>query len=142
MSADPENEYFSDGMTEEIINALTQLQDLRVAARTSSFAFKGKTSDVSEIGAKLKVATVLEGSVRKVGNRLRIMAQLTNVADGYHLWSERYDREMDDVFAIQDEIASTIAHRLKVTLSGEADEPLVKPPTANLAAYQLYLKGR
>ena len=142
MSADPENEYFSDGITEEIINALTQLDDLHVAARTSSFLFREKGTDIAEVGAKLNVATVLEGSVRKSGNRVRITAQLINVADGYHLWSERYDREMDDVFAIQDEIASTIADRLKVTLSGEADEPLVKPPTANLEAYQLYLKGR
>ncbi len=139
MSADPENEYFSDGITEEIINALTQLDDLHVAARSSSFLFREKGTDIAEVGAKLKVATVLEGSVRKSGNRVRITAQLINVADGYHLWSERYDREMDDVFAIQDEIASTIADRLKVTLS---DEPLVKPPTANLEAYQLYLKGR
>ena len=142
MSADPENEYFSDGITEEIINALTQLDGLHVAARSSSFLFREKGIDIAEVGAKLKVATVLEGSVRKSGNRVRITAQLINVADGYHLWSERYDREMDDVFAIQDEIASTIADRLKVTLSGEADEPLVKPPTANLEAYQLYLKGR
>ncbi|MEE8550854.1 MAG: protein kinase, partial [Gemmatimonadota bacterium] len=142
MSADPENEYFSDGITEEIINALTQLDDLHVAARSSSFLFRDKGTDIAEVGARLKVATVLEGSVRKSGNRVRITAQLINVADGYHLWSERYDREMDDVFAIQDEIASTIADRLKVTLSGETDEPLVKPPTANLEAYQLYLKGR
>jgi TolB-like protein len=106
MSDDPENEYFSDGMTEEIINALTQLKDLRVAARTSCFAFKGKTPDLGEVGAKLKVATVLEGSVRKAGSRLRVTAQLVKVADGYHLWSERYDRELEDVFAIQDEIAS------------------------------------
>ncbi len=142
MSTDPENEYFSDGITEEIINALAQLEDLRVAARTSSFAFKGKASHISEIGAKLNVATVLEGSVRTAGNRLRVSAQLVNVADGYHLWSERYDRQMDDVFAIQDEIATTIADRLKITLAGETKKGLVKPPTANLDAYQLYLKGR
>jgi len=142
MSADEENEYFSDGMTEEIINALTQLKNLRVAARTSSFVFKGQTVDIAEVGATLKVATVLEGSVRKAGSRLRITAQLVNVADGYHLWSERYDREMDDVFAIQDEIATTIADRLKVTLAGTSDESLVKPATENMEAYQLYLKGR
>ncbi|NIN73129.1 MAG: tetratricopeptide repeat protein [Gemmatimonadetes bacterium] len=142
MSDDPETEYFSDGMTEEIINALTQLEDLRVAARTSCFAFKGKALDVGEIGAKLKVATVLEGSVRRAGNRLRITAQLVNVADGYHLWSERYDREMEDVFAIQDDIARAIAGRLQVTLTGEAGERLVEPPTKSLEAYDLYLKGR
>ncbi len=143
MSTDPENEYFSDGITEEIINALAQIDGLHVAARTSSFVFKGKTPDITDVGTKLRVATVLEGSVRKSGNRLRITAQLINVANGYHLWSERYDREIDDVFAIQDEIARTIADRLKVTLSGvTADEPLVKPATKDMRAYQLYLKGR
>ncbi|UCC84285.1 MAG: hypothetical protein JSW46_04975 [Gemmatimonadota bacterium] len=142
LSDDPENEYFSDGMTEEIINALAQLRDLRVAARTSCFAFKGKTPDIAEVGAKLKVATVLEGSVRKAGNRLRITAQLVNVADGYHLWSERYDREMEDVFAIQDEIACAIADRMDVALGRDAGEPLVTPPTENLEAYDSYLKGR
>ena len=142
MSPDPENEYFSDGMSEEIINALTQLKGLRVAARTSSFSFKGKSVDIADVGARLKVETVLEGSVRKAGNKLRITAQLISVADGYHIWSERYDREMDDVFAIQDEIATAIAERLKVALVGETDRPLVKPPTENLEAYQLYLEGR
>ncbi len=142
MSADPENEYFSDGITEEIINALAQLEDLHVAARTSSFSFKGKSPSIAEVGEELKVTTVLEGSVRKAGNRLRITAQLINVADGYHLWSERYDREMDDVFAIQDEIATTIADKLQVTLAGGSDRQLVRPSTENLDAYQLYLKGR
>ncbi|MFB3111384.1 MAG: protein kinase [Gemmatimonadales bacterium] len=142
MSPDPENEYFSDGMSEEIINALTQLKGLRVAARTSSFSFKGKSVDIADVGAKLKVETVLEGSVRKAGNKLRIAAQLISVADGYHLWSERYDREMDDVFAIQDEIATAIAEKLKVALVGRADQALVKRPTENLEAYQLYLEGR
>ena len=103
MSADRENEYFTDGIAEEIINALTKVQALRVASRTSSFAFKGKNEDIGEIGRKLKVATVLEGSVRKAGSRLRVTAQLVNVADGYHLWSERYDRQLEDVFEIQDE---------------------------------------
>ncbi|MFN2603577.1 MAG: protein kinase, partial [Gemmatimonadaceae bacterium] len=97
MSADAENEYFTDGMAEEIINALSKIQSLRVASRTASFAFKGKSEDIAEIGRKLKVSTFLEGSVRKMGNRLRITAQLVNVADGYHLWSERYDREMEDI---------------------------------------------
>lgn len=142
LSPDPENEYFADGITEEIINALAQLKDLRVAARTSSFAFKGRSADLADVGEKLKVATVVEGSVRKAGNRLRITAQLVNVADGYHLWSERYDRELDDVFAVQDEIATAIAKRLEVTLGSAIDEPLVKAPTENLEAYQVYLKGR
>ena len=141
VSGDPENEYFSDGITEEIINSLTKLGDLRVAARTSSFAFKGQNVDVSEAGRKLKVATVLEGSVRQAGNRLRVTAQLINVGDGYHVWSETWDREMDDVFAVQDEIAAAIADRFKVSLAApEAAPP--KPPTKDIRAYQLYLKGR
>jgi serine/threonine-protein kinase len=142
MSDDPGNEYFSDGMTEEIINALTQLKDLHVAARTSCFAFKGKAPHIGEVGNKLNVATVLEGSVRKAGSKLRITAQLVNVADGYHLWSERYDREMEDVFAIQDEIARAIAAKLQVTLVAGVTEQLVRPSTQNLEAYDLYLKGR
>ena len=141
LSGDSEFEYFSEGIAEEIINALTQLPGLHVAARTSSFAFRGPATDLAEVGSKLKVATVLEGSVRKAGNRLRISAQLVKVADGYHLWSERYDREMTDVFAIQDEIAKAIANRLRVTL-GEDGAPLVTPATGNLDAYHLYLKGR
>src|SRR6266480_3037173 len=108
LSGDPEFEYFSEGIAEEIINALTQLPGLHVAARTSSFAFRGPAIDLTEVGAKLKVATVLEGSVRKAGNRLRIGAQLVKVGDGYHLWSERYDREMPDVFAIQDELTKAL----------------------------------
>ena len=116
-SSDPESEYFSDGIAEEIINALAQLPGLQVAARTSSFAFKGKSADIAEVGAKLKVATVLDGSVRKAGNRVRITAQLVNVSDGYHLWSERYDSELDDVFAIQDHIARAIAQRFEVMLA-------------------------
>ena len=142
LSPDPENEYFSDGITEEIINALGHLPGLHVAARTSSFAFKGKSTGIGEVGARLRVATVLEGSVRRAGSRVRITAQLVNVADGYHLWSERYDRELDDIFAIQDAIARTIAHRLELALAGPAGDLLVTPPTENLAAYQLYLKGR
>ena len=117
-SSDPESEYFSDGIAEEIINALAQLPGLHVAARTSSFAFKGKDADIAEVGAKLKVATVLDGSVRKAGNRVRITAQLVNVSDGYHLWSERYDSELDDVFAIQDHIARAISQRFEVMLAG------------------------
>lgn len=105
MSADPEQDYFCDGLAEELINSLTKLKDIRVVARTSAFVFKGKAIDVREIGRKLNVEKVLEGSVRKSGNKLRITAQLINVADGYHLWSEKFDREMEDIFAIQDEIS-------------------------------------
>jgi serine/threonine-protein kinase len=142
MSGDAENEYFSDGISEEIINALAQLPGLHVAARTSAFSFKGRNVDLRTIGDQLGVATVLEGSVRKAGNRLRITAQLIDVADGYHLWSERYDRELTDIFAIQDEIASAIAAKLDVTLGGRVAEQLVKPPTDNVDAYDAYLKGR
>jgi len=142
MSADPDNEYFTDGMAEEIINALNKVQSLRVAARTSSFAFKGKNEDVGDIGRKLKVSTVLEGSVRKMGNRLRITAQLVNVADGYHLWSERYDREMEDVFAIQDDISQAIVKALKVILSEGEKKQIEKARVENVAAYDYYLRGR
>jgi serine/threonine-protein kinase len=142
MSDDPDQEYFCDGMSEEIINALVQLKGLKVAARTSAFSFKGKDVHLQEIADALGVATVLEGSVRKAGTRFRITAQLVNVADGYHLWSERYDRELEDIFAVQDDIARMIADRLKIKLLGGRDEPLVKPPTQNLDAYQLYLRGR
>jgi serine/threonine protein kinase/Flp pilus assembly protein TadD len=142
MSADPENEFFVDGITEEIINALSQIDDLHVAARTSAFSFKGKHVDLRMIGERLNVETVLEGSVRRVGDRLRITAQLVNVADGYHLWSERYDREMKDIFEVQDEIAHSIANRLKVSLESVKGRSLVTAGTQNLEAYQLYLKGR
>jgi serine/threonine-protein kinase len=141
LSADPENEYFADGMTEEIINALVKVKSLHVASRTSSFAYKGKVLDVREIGDKLGVATVLEGSVRKAGNRIRITAQLINVANGYHLWSEAYDRQLEDVFAIQDEISRAIVDALRVQLVGESTR-LVVPETEDLEAYTLYLKGR
>jgi len=141
LSADPENEFFADGITEEIINALTQIEDLRVAARTSAFSFKNKHVDLRIVGDRLNVKTVLEGSVRKAGNRLRIMAELINVADGYHIWSERYDRELKDIFEVQDDIARAIADRLKVALKS-GQEPSVKAGTSNLEAYQLYLKGR
>jgi eukaryotic-like serine/threonine-protein kinase len=142
MSNDAENEYFSDGITEEIINALVQLPDLRVAARTSVFAFKGKNEDMRVIAEKLNVRTVLEGSVRKAGDRIRITAQLINASDGYHLWSERFDRKLDDVFEVQDEIARTIAGKLKVRLTGGGQVPLVRPATGSTEAYELYLQGR
>ncbi|MFC2166282.1 protein kinase, partial [Acidobacteriota bacterium] len=142
MSPEKNQEYFCDGIAEEIINALTQLKDLRVIARTSSFVFKGKHVDVREIGNKLDVGTLLEGSVRKAGNRLRITAQLINVADGSHIWSERYDREMEDVFAIQDEISLAIVDKLKMKLVGQEKAAISKQPTDDLEAYNLYLKGR
>lgn len=142
MSSDPDNEYFSDGITEELLNVLAKVDGLRVTARTSSFAFKGKNEDVKQIGAQLGAKTILEGSVRKSGNRVRITAQLINTTDGYHIWSESYDRQLDDIFEVQEEIASKIVNRLreKLTLE-EKKEPLVKAPTDNLEAYNAYLKG-
>jgi adenylate cyclase len=142
MSNDPENEFFSDGIAEEIINALTKVKALRVASRTSSFGFKGKNEDIGEIGRKLKVHTVLEGSVRKAGNRLRVTAQLINVDDGYHLWSERYDRQLEDVFEIQDEIAGNIVLALRVVLGEDEKRALEKPRTESVQAYEYYLRGR
>ena len=142
MSADPENEYFSDGITEELLNALTRVDGLQVTSRTSAFAFKGKHDDIREIGRKLNVDKVLEGSVRKVGNRVRITAQLINAADGYHIWSENYDRDLHDIFQIQDEISGIIANRLRENLSvADKKDPLIKPATKNVEAYTLYLKG-
>jgi serine/threonine-protein kinase len=142
MSADPENEYFCDGLAEELLNSLSKIEALHVAARTSAFSFKGKDTQVSEIGHALNVNTVLEGSVRKAGNRLRITAQLINVGDGYHLWSERYDREMADIFDIQDEISLAIVDALKMKLLGAEKAAVLKRYTDNTEAYQLYLKGR
>jgi serine/threonine protein kinase/tetratricopeptide (TPR) repeat protein len=139
VSADPENEYFADGMTEEIIAALSRVASLRVAARTSSFSFKNKNPHIKEVAAALSVGSVLEGSVRRSGKRVRITAQLVNVADGYQLWSERYDRELTDIFELQDEIAGEIARRLQVSLVGA---PARERRTKNLEAYDLYLKGR
>lgn len=141
MSPDPENEYFGDGLAEELINALTQLKGLHVAARTSAFAFRGRETDIREIGRTLGVSTVLEGSVRRAGNRLRVTAQLVSIADGYHLWSKRYDREMDDIFAIQDEITTAIVGQLRVELFGKQKERIVRRYTEDLEAYDLYLKG-
>ena len=141
MSADPEQEYFCDGMAEEIINALTHIEDLRVIARTSTFYFKGKDVKVQDIGKELDVETVLEGSVRKAGNKLRITAQLINISDVSHLWSEKYDRELEDVFAIQDEISLAIVEALKVKLLKQEEEAVIKRHTENTEAYKLYLKG-
>ena len=142
MSPQRDQAYFCEGMAEEIINALTALDGLHVASRTSAFLAKAKSFDIAEIGTRLKVGAVLEGSVRKAGNRLRVTAQLTTVSDGYHLWSERYDREMDDVFAVQDEIARSVVGQLKVELLGVSGAPLVKRPTDDLEAYHFYWKGR
>ncbi len=142
MSNDTEQQYFCDGMAEDIINELAHLKDLQVVARTSSFAFRDKNLDIREIGRKLGAQSIVEGSVRKAGNRLRITAQLINVADGYHLWSERYNRELEDVFAIQEEISNAIVNALKIELTGETDTPVLKRYPNNLEAYDLYLKGR
>ena len=142
MSADPDNEFFADGITEDILNALTQIADLHVAGRTSSFSFKGRNVDLRTIGEQLNVSTVLEGSVRRAGNRVRITAQLINAADGYHLWSERYDRDIEDVFAVQDEIATAIAKRLAATLHPGVTKVREERATENIAAYEAYLKGR
>jgi len=127
MSSDAENEYFADGITEEIINALAQIENLHVVARSSAFSFKGKHIDLRIVGEQLNVRTVLEGSVRRADDRLRITAQLVNSADGYHLWSQRYDRDIRDVFATQDEIARSIAQRLQVLFEAREPGPLAKP---------------
>ena len=142
LSADPENGYFCDGMTEELLNALSSIPALRVASRTSSFAFKDSAVDIRAIGEKLRVRTVLEGSVRRADTKLRVTAQLINAADGFHIWSQTYDREMKDVFAVQDEIARAIVSALKVSLGTEPGTALIEPHTDNLEAYALYLKAR
>ena len=140
MSRDADDEYFSDGLAEEIINALAQVPGLKVIARTSAFAFKGKNEDIRKIAETLGVTNVLEGSVRRAGNRLRVTAQLIHAADGTHLWSQRYDREMTDVFAVQDEIAAAIAGALQVKLTGKP--ATARPHEPNLPAYEAFLKGR
>jgi non-specific serine/threonine protein kinase len=142
MSAEKDNEYFCDGLSEELINALTNIRDLRVAARTSAFSFKGKESDIREVGKKLNVGAVLEGSVRKSGQRLRITAQLVNVEDGYHIWSGQFDREMKDIFDIQEEISLTIVDHLKLKLLKDEKEKILKRATEDHEAYDYYLKGR
>jgi eukaryotic-like serine/threonine-protein kinase len=141
LSKDQENEYFSDGLSEELINDLAKIPQLRVCSRTSAFAFKGKGVDVATIASKLNVAHVLEGSVRKAGRRVRITAQLIEVASDSHLWSDTYDRELDDIFAVQDDIARSVADALKVTLLGRDKRP-VQPRSGNAEAYNLYLQGR
>jgi TolB-like protein/Flp pilus assembly protein TadD len=142
MSPQRDQEYFCEGIAEELINALTKIGELRIASRTSAFAFRGKDVSIRRIGEELGVAAVLEGSVRKAGNKLRVTAQLVNVADGYHLWSERYDRDLEDVFAIQDEIAENIVKALRVMLTDREKRALERPATENVQAYEFYLRGR
>lgn len=141
MSSDEDNEYFCDGLAEELLNALAKIDGLKVAARTSSFSFKKKDVDISEIGEKLGVKNVLEGSVRKAGNRLRITTQLINAADGFHLWSERYDREMSDIFDIQDEITLAVVDALKIKLLGNEKAAVLKRNTQSADAHEYYLRG-
>jgi eukaryotic-like serine/threonine-protein kinase len=142
LSPERENEYFSDGMAEEIINALAQVKGLRVAARTSSFAFKGKDVDAQTIAHQLKVSSLVEGSVRKIGNRIRLTAQLVDAADGYQRWSHTYERTMSDVFALQEELAQAIVGALPLPTGASVDSRLVQPVTENLEAYTLYMRGR
>jgi serine/threonine-protein kinase len=142
MSGDRDNEYFSDGITDDIISALTQVNGLRVAARASSFSYKGRKEALGTIGRTLGVATVLEGSVRRAGNRIRVTAQLMSAQDGFQMWSRQYDRDLDDIFAIQDEIAHCIVDCLELTLGLKHAAPLVGRPTDDLEAYELYIRGR
>ena len=142
MSNEPSNEYFSDGISEELLNVLARIETLRVAARTSSFAYKGQNQNVQEIGRALNVNTILEGSVRKSGDRLRVTAQLIDVESGYHLWSDTYEATLDDVFAIQDQIAMNIVEQLQLELFGADPQNLTRAPTASVEAYELYLLGR
>ncbi len=141
MSADQANEYFADGLTEELLNILAKISDLRVAGRTSAFAFKGKNEDLREIAEKLSVETILEGSVRKDDERVRITLQLVNAADGYHLWSETYDRQLEDIFAVQEDIAREVAQALRITLLGDDEQAIGQTNSADLTAYDLYLQG-
>lgn len=142
MSNDQEQEYFCDGLAEELINALTRIKNVRVVARTSAFSFKGKEIDIREIGQKLGVENILEGSVRRTGNHLRIMAQLINASDGCHIWSERYECDLTDIFAIQDEIALKILEKLRIDLVGQEKSLILKRHTEDVEAHAFYLKGR
>ena len=142
LSSDKENEYFSDGLTDDLIDALTKVRGLRVVARGSAFQFKGKNPDIRAVGRQLNVATVLEGSVQRSGDRLRITAQLSSVADGYHVWSQTYDRRLADVFAVQDEISRAIVGALEVRVAVDPGRRLVESSTQDLEAYNLYLQGR
>jgi adenylate cyclase len=142
LSPQHDQEYFSDGVAEEILNALTKVAGLRVPARTSCFAFRGTSVDAREIGKRLGVETFLEGSIRKAGDRLRITVQLVDARNGYHLWSERFDREIEDIFAIQDEIARSVVDALGLSLTAWEKRRFLKPSTANVEAYEFYLRGR
>jgi TolB-like protein/class 3 adenylate cyclase/Tfp pilus assembly protein PilF len=154
MSRDEENEYFADGLSEELLNVLAKIRGLRVASRTSAFSFKGKGVDIPTVAQKLNVATVLEGSVRKSGKRVRITAQLIQVATDSHLWSETYDRELDDIFAVQDDIAQSVVKELRAALMGETSDKVASTSTAaevrqavtgrsdNPEAFQFYLQGK
>ena len=143
VSADPDSEYFSDGLTEELIHALSRLPGLQVVSRTSAFEFKGKDVNVQKIGEQLKVAAVVEGSIRRMGDRIRVSTQLVNVSDGFNLWSQRFDCQMTGIFEVQEEIAQTIADLLKVELDSKiGSSGLVKRYTDNIEAYDLYLRGR
>jgi adenylate cyclase len=143
MSGDPDNEYFSDSLTEELLNALVRIGGLKVTGRTSSFAFKGRNVDMREIGQELNVANLLEGSVRKAGSQVRVTAQLVKASDGYHLWSETFDRRLDDIFAIQQELANKVTESLHVTLLGEDGASASSSPETerNPKAYEEYLRG-
>ena len=142
MSSDPEGDFFAEGIAEEIITALSKINALKVSSRSASFSFKGKNDDIREVGRRLQVSTILEGSIRKAGKRLRLTAQLVNVANNEQLWAERYDRELEDVFAIQDEIAQSIVSALRVVLSDDEKRAIEQVPTANVEAYGFYLRGR
>ena len=142
MSGDPEQEYFADGITEDIITDLSKVSGLSVIARNSVFTYKGKHADVQEVGRRFNVTTVLEGSVRKAGNRVRINAQLIDARDGTHLWADRYDRDLTDIFALQDEITKTIVEQLKVKLLPQEKKAIETVPTSNVDAYNYYLRGR
>src|SRR5690242_12273447 len=141
MSGDPKNDYFSDGITEEILDALAQVPNLKVAARTSAFAFKGNAEDLRKVGQVLDVATVLEGSVQKSGDEVRITAQLIDTRSGYHLWSEKYDRKLTSIFAVEDEISKAIADKLQVQLAGGSGSTLVAQKTIDPRAHDFYLRG-
>ena len=142
LSVDPEQEFFADGITEEILNALAQIKELRVAGRSSSFSFKGRNEDLRLVGAKLNVTSILEGTLRRSGDRLRITAQLIDAVSGYQLWSERYDRVLEDIFNVQDEIALAIVDALKLKLFGDAKEAVVRRYTDDAEVHELFLKGR
>ena len=142
MSPEKDQEYFCDGIAEEIINKLARVGGLRVASRTSAFVFKRSSEDIRSIGAKLGVSAILEGSVRKAGDRIRVAAQLVNVSDGCDVWSEHFGRELEDVFVIQDEIAHRIVQALSVTLTDSEERQIGKPATQDVEAYDYYLRGR